>query len=274
MEQAETLGGAELTEGTRIEPESIVNSLERLFSGNASNDEITNNTATNTATDGTGDGVVAIIYNKEAGELAFEQKSPNHADKSVRGLLQFIGGHVEYGESSLEALIREFGEEAPPESSSMLIKALKKNGYTYTTQTAIFGGKLVKTDIVIVEVESSSDWQRFKDLGLTSDAGNLRVLKTHKAYRLDNRDYAYEQGPILKEFIMENLFGSHSNQKSGISGRAYSDSFVPPYADLGAVNNFFSTDSKPAIRFCPIVYRDSFMPAYNGFGIAKINVKF
>ena len=191
----------------------------------------------------TDNGVVAIIYNRETGEIAFEQKPSNHPDSSVHGKLQPFGGHIEEDETSLEALIRELGEEAA-HSVPLLVRAVKERGYKYYMQTAVFGGKVVYTDYWVVPL-TNSEWMRFVDGGTTAEAGPLRTLTSWQALSLDNRYYAYGSGPIVKEFIVENIGAKTPYtliKASSFAPFAYHDSVIAYYKS-GQINLNLSQNS-------------------------------
>ena len=190
----------------------------------------------------TDNGVIALVYNEETGEVAFEQKPHDYFVASERGKLQCIGGHVKKGETSLEALIRELEEEAV--SSSALVKALKEKGYNYHTQTAEFGGKIVYTEFWVVPL-SNKEWKNFVDGGLMAEAGPLRTLSSRQAYNQDDKFYAFESGPIVKE-IMGNIQPIHS---------------------LTSQSSHGSHSLESMTKFSPIVYSDSMN--YSNLGLIK-----
>ncbi|MBI2657991.1 NUDIX domain-containing protein [Candidatus Woesearchaeota archaeon] len=189
----------------------------------------------------TDNGSVAFIYNEETGEVAFEQKSYDYSVKSERGKLQCTGGHVDEGESSLEAIIRELEEEAV--NSSAVIKALKEKGYRYNTQTAEFSGQVVYTDFWVIPL-SDKEWKNFVEGGLKGEAtGPLRTIPLNQAYDLSNDFYAFKSGPIVKE-IMGSIqpYASHGSHSLGaiasspFKSALYSDSIIPSYAQSVSVN--------------------------------------
>lgn len=192
----------------------------------------------------TGNGTVALIYNEDTGEVAFEQKFPAYSEKAERGKLQCIGGHIEEGESSLESLVREIEEEIT--NSSVVIKALKEKGYYFCTQSAEFRGKPVFTDFYVIPL-SNSRWKEFVEGGLKGEGtGNLRIMPGKQAQDLDTHFYAFKSGHIVKDIIstieprrgITHHSSSHHNLYSG-SIAPYAPSTIP----MPIQNNYLRTIS-------------------------------
>lgn len=166
----------------------------------------------------TNEAVVAIVYHtdEKTGETyyIFEQKPASYPDVSARGLLQPIGGHIDKGEDSLEALIREFGEETPPESGRILKDALMENGELYDKLTVSAGGETFTTYIYKVRVGSKTEWEKILEGGLIAEAGPLRVLTSWQAFTLPSRYYAFGEGPVIKSAVLSDIVR---------------DSFIPQY---------------------------------------------
>mgnify|MGYP001560737967 CR=1 FL=1 len=144
----------------------------------------------------TNKGAAAIIYNKEIGEFYFELKPDTYPIKEARGKLALVGGKVERGENSLDALIREIEEEVVDKRAQEILKGkLTQLGTCYYTIVEIVDGKKVETDIYLINVPLSR-WETVKNSALTE--GLKQVLTRHEiSNRLNDFAFKYEE-PLIK----------------------------------------------------------------------------
>ena len=156
----------------------------------------------------TNKGAAAIIYNQETGEFYFELKPHSYPIKEARGKLALVGGHVEHGESSLEALMREIGEEVvEPKAQKILKDKLTQLGTYYHTIVEFVDGVRIETDVYLINVDSDKDWTTVKNSALTE--GLKQVLKYDE---INFSGFAFKhEGPLIK-LINKEYNDSHLTQ--------------------------------------------------------------
>lgn len=160
-------------------------------------------------------GAVAFIYyiDPETGvrEDLVEQNKPNYP-KGEGGRLRLIGGVIEDKEESIDALVRELGEEFNPVAVPILIKALYGDGEYHSTRED-------GTVVYKIPIKSKGEWRIIKEsgskkLGSEDDPGNFRAIRGDKALNLDNRYYAFESGDFIKEEIRRSYDYARKNQNN------------------------------------------------------------
>ena len=179
---------------------------------------------------------VIIIYHRnkqtDSGELEFlfEQKPLDHPDAS--GKLSLVGGRIQKGEKSLEALVRELTEEIEEPAASIIIESLGTNPRVYKKLPYEYKGIKGYSDIYVIEIMQESRWNDVKHAVFKHDAGTPRVLK-HNEIHID--DFAFGYGEIVKKFA-DDKFGTKKSAHLPYAGSAYlaqfsSKKFSPfPYA--------------------------------------------
>lgn len=182
----------------------------------------------------TTNGVLAFIYhrNPETGKLEFlfEQVKPDYYSTRERGKIKPFGGFLKTTDkSSLEGFVREVLEEFEPPASQVIINAARNNGENYDRNYYKEGKISGYTDILKIEIKSNVGWNIVKRAITKHDAGIPRVFADSVAHGLNDEYYAFGYGPIIKEFIREELGTKNPPPYIKFTPSTYRDSFIPTY---------------------------------------------
>ena len=155
----------------------------------------------------TPNGAVVIIYRKDkkTGKLEFllEQKPLGYFLQTEEGRISYFGGVSKTtDENSIKTAVRETSEEIKEPAASIIIDALRNNGYKYDRQYYYANGQLSFVDIYAVEIEPENDWRIVKHARTQHDAGNQRILTQNQAIRFSNY-FAFDYGRVIQRFIGE-----------------------------------------------------------------------
>ncbi len=190
----------------------------------------------------TGIDALGVIYNKKTGEFLLEEKPGDYFYKNERHKLAFIGGkgNIKDHYSSFRTLERELGEEVAGQAGYILKNILKSSGTAIDTRQEIWGGIETTTDLYKLHVKSDKDWSIVRNAKLTHDAGYARILTSDEILSMPNSKFAFDHGPRLKEFIL-NEFISKNYLSSHISH--YTPLVSTTHTHQQSVNSY----SKPTI---------------------------
>ena len=172
-------------------------------------------------------GSAAIIYNKGTGEFYFELKPDSYPIKEARGKLALVGGHVEHGENSLDALIREIEEEVVDPKAQIILKAkLTQLGTYYYTIVEIVNGQRIETDVYLIDFYSDNkEWRTVRNSSLTE--GLKQVLKYDEIH---SDDFAFRHEEPLIKLLNEGY--KHSHRTQGIGYAMPIDSIINNHSQL------------------------------------------
>lgn len=219
---SESSAKAEMDNAGYMSPKLVLSLAERVEAAHSADSDDENDTQ---------NGAVAIIYHRDKGELEFlvEEKPLDYYFPKARGKLSLIGGSIQKGETSLDALARELSEEIKEPLASTLIKSLNTKSSFYQRLTFEYKGTKGYIDIYLIEVEQDSIWNIAGPSFSQQDAGFLRVLKQNEL-RVD--DFAFGYGEIVKRFADYNSkFGSKKLPHSLHTGNQYLASSLLPSLD-------------------------------------------
>ena len=162
------------------------------------------------------DGAVAIIYyeDEDTGKIYFslERKSRTHPSK---GKYALWGGTVKVGEPHIEALVRELSEE-DPKGYSVVLKALKNNGYKLTELVERVDGQTSRTSVYVAKIKGADKWGKYIS-AKTSLEGERAILSFGEVVAAINGHYfAYplQAGALemlLKTGLQEGPHKSHNS---------------------------------------------------------------
>lgn len=177
---------------TAIRPVLSLAERAEAAHGNDSDDSADSNESNNTANSAV---IIICKRDEKTRELEFlcEQKPLDHPDA---GKLSLVGGRIQKGEKSLDALVRELSEELDEPAASIVIKSLDKYSF-YQRLPYEYKGVKGYTDIYAVEIRHEASWNAVKQAMFKHDAGFPRVLKQHE---LHVDDFAFGYGEIVKKF--------------------------------------------------------------------------
>ena len=157
-------------------------------------------------------GAVTFIYHK--GEFLIEENPGTYGVKEARNKLRLIGGQTEaYDSSTLETLVRELDEEVGEPAKDSLVRIAKNRAEYYDTIINFINGRLVKTDVYKVEV-NDKEWKCIRGAKSTHDAGPFHVLTYDQLWSMPNSAFAFDHGPVIKKFILEEIVKKGSNNPS------------------------------------------------------------
>ena len=157
------------------------------------------------------DGEVALIYHEYPDgriEAFFEEKPKG---SKAEGKIALIGGEkAPYDIGPKSTAKREIGEEiASKDAINEVLNSLEEDGELYYTITGYdANGNQFKVYIRSAKVKSDKGWEKVKKSQLTPATstgltGYARVLPLDKIIRKSDNDYAYNYGPIIKNFFRE-----------------------------------------------------------------------
>ena len=160
-------------------------------------------------------GAVAIITNGR--EFLIEENPSTYSVKEARGKLRLIGGQKEaYDSSTRTTLERELREEIKEtgekfeESAKNILLRYSRGSEKYDTITNVINGRLVETDIFKILVPYK-DWEIARKAQSTHDAGPFHVLTYDQIWSRPDSDFAFDHGPVIKRFILEEIVKKNSN---------------------------------------------------------------
>lgn len=153
--------------------------------------------------------VALIVYeDPETGkiEFYFEEKPQNYYIRKYRGKLSLIGGAIDTTDKdSLEALVREFGEEVETwKARDILQNKARANRKVYQKIIEYVNGKPAITYVYSIRITSREEWNAIKKSGLRDDAGPSRILTLEEILKLGHDDFAFNQWEVIYGFIHEN----------------------------------------------------------------------
>lgn len=156
------------------------------------------------------DGAVALIVyqSPETGEVEFyfEEKPQDYYIRKYRGKLSLVGGAIDSTDrSSLDALVREFGEEIETwKARDILQTKARLNGKVYHKVLEYVNGEPAVTYVYAIKITSSAEWNAIRKSGLRDDAGASRILTMDEILKLGYDDFAFNQWEVIHRFIQEN----------------------------------------------------------------------
>lgn len=200
----------------------------------------------------TPNGVAVIICNQEKEEFALEIASEDHPNPEARHKLKLIGEHIKVGENPPEALSRGLKEE-DPNSYSILIQALKENGYFYDRVKGYVDGLPAELSIYVVELNQSR-WEHYKLTKVTEGTKAIRNLD--EIANSKKSDWAFfGDYEIILGFIGKNRdkFKIQPQYRAGIENKfvpfTYADSYSQNHSTL--INQLLN--SKENQQYKPII---------------------
>lgn len=157
------------------------------------------------------DGELVIIYHESPDgriEAFFEEKPKG---SKAEGKLAPLGGETElYDIGPKSTAKREIREEiASKDAINEVLNSLEEDGELYYTITGYdANGNQFKVYIRSAKVKSDKGWEKVKKSQLTPATstdltGYARVLPLDEIIRKSDKDYAYNYGPIIKNFFKE-----------------------------------------------------------------------
>jgi len=178
-------------------------------------------------------GAVALIVYEDPNtgevEFYFEEKPQNYYLKKYRGKLSLVGGAMETTDpSSLEALVRELGEEIESwKARDTLQNKARLNGKVYQQIIEYVNGMQAITYVYVLKIILREEWNTIKKSGLRDDSGPspVRILTLDEILRMGYDDFAFSQWDVVHRFVQENYLSkpkksaqnyviSHSNDHS------------------------------------------------------------
>ena len=185
----------------------------------------------------TTDGAVAIVWyrDEKTGKVYFslERKSRTHPSK---GKYAFWGGTVQVGEPHIEALVRELSEE-DPKCYSVVLKALKNNGYKLTELVDRVDGRTSRTSVYVAEIRGADKWEEYIS-AKTSAEGEKAILSFGEAVEVINsHSFAYPQQGDALEMLLKTGLQTYTRTSSGHHYSVFKTSTMP-YATTYTTNQF------------------------------------
>ena len=171
-------------------------------------------------------GAVAQIYHINpdgSAEYLLERNSLDYPYSEAQGKVRHIGGHVDWGESPLEALFREFDEEiADPTVRSILKYNLAKSQdlYAIIESPPLPDGHKVHDYVYRLEIKSDAEWEYVKNTKLR-DAGEAVVMSSQQINKTTENDWAFSHGWITKKLMSDYLIAFVPPKISAIESMNY-----------------------------------------------------
>lgn len=153
------------------------------------------------------DGGVALIYYEYPDgriKAKFEEKPEGYRYKEAVGKLALIGGEMEsYDLSSKHTTAREIDEEFyDKDVIRFLLNNLEEDDKPYYVKTDYDANdNQFKVYIHPIKLKSEKEWEKVERASLKE--GYARALPLDEILRKSNDDYAFNYGPIIKQYFRE-----------------------------------------------------------------------
>ena len=149
------------------------------------------------------DGAVALIRIKGGSgkeeEFYFEEKKKGYFVKEYVGRLSLVGGAVEEGEDSLDALVRELEEEfRDPEAAEIVKKNIK--GLYCKIEGKVEGYKPATVHVYEVVIDDPEEARIVRRSPLKGDGDYTRIVPASK---MEGQHFAWGYDLVMKDYLLD-----------------------------------------------------------------------